>query len=237
MSTTPIYQKLYDGDALFDVPGDQMIVLRPQDTKSAVGVRNLKGCACIVLMGTTARSAIAVAHIADLLSNGHTSGGSPKSVESGSATMMGEMHYMHLLRRVLDVFLKEPDLFQMPLAWGIFARHESEVPMDHLRQRTSSVLRHLQVQMKVSLYEVEPPTAGLLQPGNRTAVVVRHRAELPEIYVDDRLVYPSDHSGSLALVFNELGIPQNREEQVNVYDRNENTDAGAGEAQEDHYLV
>lgn len=50
-------------------------------------------------------------------------------------------------------------------------------------------------------------------PDRLTVVAVRYIPELPEIYVNNRLLYPKIHSRSLALAFNKLGLRQADHEQ------------------------
>jgi hypothetical protein len=163
-------------------------VLRPQDTHLAIGVRNLDGYSCLVLTGTSPKSAIITAHI---------------------SVLDGEEHYMSLLRLMVSIFVKEQDLFQLPLAWGIFNHHHKDgFPLNHLAERTLRVFQHLHVKLQIYNCDLHDQVEAHLSPGRHTVVAVRHEAELPEMYIEDRLVYPSVHSGSLALEFNRLGLRQ-----------------------------
>jgi hypothetical protein len=162
--------------------------LRPQDTHLAIGVRNLDGYSCLVLTGTSPKSAIITAHI---------------------SVLDGEEHYMSLLRLMVSIFVKEQDLFQLPLAWGISNHHHKDgFPLNHLAERTLRVFQHLHVKLQIYNCDLHDQVEAHLSPGRHTVVAVRHEAELPEMYIEDRLVYPSVHSGSLALEFNRLGLRQ-----------------------------
>jgi hypothetical protein len=162
--------------------------LRPRDTRLAIGIRNLDGSSCLTLMGTSPKSAIMTAHMSALDS---------------------EEHYMSLLRLMINIFLKEQELFQLPLAWGIFSHdHKGGFPLNHLIERTLRVFQHLHVHLRISHYDLHDQAKAHLLPGRHTVVAVRHEVELSEMYIEDRLVYPSIHSGSLALEFDRLRLGQ-----------------------------
>lgn len=162
-----------------------MGVLRSQDTKNAIGVRDLNGCSCLVLMGTGPKSAIITAHI---------------------SITDSEEHYMSLLRLMISIFLKEQELFQLPLAWGIFSHHRKDgFQFNHLAERTLRVFQHLRVHLQIIICGA---SATQFPHDGYAVVAVRHEPELPEIYVKNRLIYPRVHSGSLALISNRLGIRQ-----------------------------
>jgi hypothetical protein len=187
-ATESIFHKLDGRGAISSVARDRVEVLRPQDTHLAIGVRNLDGYSCLVLTGTSPKSAIITAHI---------------------SVLDGEEHYMSLLRLMVSIFVKEQDLFQLPLAWGIFNHHHKDgFPLNHLAERTLRVFQHLHVKLQIYNCDLHDQVEAHLSPGRHTVVAVRHEAELPEMYIEDRLVYPSVHSGSLALEFNRLGLRQ-----------------------------
>lgn len=183
-----IFHELDGRGAILSVARDRVEVLRPQDTHLAIGVRDLDGYSCLILMGTSPKSAIITAHI---------------------SVLDGEEHYMSLLRLMVSIFVKEQHLFQLPLAWGIFSHHHKDgFPFNHLAERTLRVFQHLHVKLHISHYDLYDQAEAHSSPGRHTVVAVRHEAELPEMYIEDRLVYPSVHSGSLALEFNRLGLRQ-----------------------------
>lgn len=188
-----IFHTLEGRGAIVSVARDRVEVLRPQDTQLAIGVRDLDGYSCLVLTGTSPKSAIIMAHI---------------------SALDGEGHYMSFLRLMVSIFMKEQDLFQLPLAWGIFSHHHKDgFPLNHLAERTLRVFQHLRVKLQISHYDLHDQVEAHSSPGRHTVVAVRHEAELPEMYIEDRLVYPSVHSGSLALEFNRLGLRQIGHEQ------------------------
>jgi hypothetical protein len=209
MATKSIFQKLEDQEAIFRVPRDHVKVLKPQYTKAAIGVRNLDGCSCLVLMGTSLKSAIIMTHISTFLSGEHTTGSSSERAKRGVTTSEGEVHYMELLRRMVGVFIQEQELSQLPFAWGIFHRHDKDgIPLNHLVERTWKVFQHLGVKLQIFFCDIGSATVAQSSPERQPVVAVRHEAEVPEIYVDNRLVYPRVHSGSLALEFDRLGLRQ-----------------------------
>lgn len=188
LATKSIFEKLDNRSAISSVPKDQVGVLKPQDTQSAIGVRELHGSSCLILMGTSPRSAIITAHI---------------------SASDDEDHHMSLVRRVISIFIKEQELFQLPLAWGIFGVHYKDItPLNPLGERTFQVFQHIHVELRLILYDLLSTNAAQLSPARHTVVVVRHEAGLPELYVEDRLVYPSIHSGSLTLEHERLGLRQ-----------------------------
>jgi len=181
-----------------------MRILRPDDRAPAIGARDFDGVdgvgACLLLLGTTAKSsAIAVAHIA---AGSHLGTASENSTEAetergGTPASPEEVHYMEMVRRTVGGFLKEPDLFQMPLAWAIFPPHEDVVMLRRLQQRMQTVFRHLNIELKVLSCEKRSDV-----------VAVRHGSEATEVYVGDQLIHPRVHSGSLALVLDGMGVRQ-----------------------------
>jgi hypothetical protein len=187
-ATESIFHKLEGEGAILSVARNRVEVLRPQDTGLAIGIRNLDGYSCLMLMGTSPKSAIMMAHISVLDS---------------------EEHYMSLLRLMINIFLKEQELFQLPLAWGIFSHeHKGGFPLNHLTEMTLRVFQHLRVHLQISHYDLHDQAEAHLLPGRHTVVAVRHEVELSEMYIEDRLVYPSVHSGSLALEFDRLRLEQ-----------------------------
>jgi hypothetical protein len=106
------------------------------------------------------------------------------------------------------VLIKEPELFSLPLAWGIFGQHEGDIQLENLKEKTSKGFKHLSVKLEMSLYDAHHPGGITSSTDGSTVVAVRHEAEAPEIYVEDRLMHPRVHSGSLALSLDKLGLKQ-----------------------------
>jgi hypothetical protein len=212
MATRSIYRKLDDQRAILNVPMDHAKTLRPQDPRAAIGVQISDGSFCLIMMGITLKAAITMAHIARVDPSGYISGSSLQSTKREVTTTTSEVHYMDLLRKVVDASLKEPELYQMPLAWGVFGlckdKCEDDVVIKNIRERMARVFQHLGVNLGVSFYEMVPRPATPSCLTGRTVVVVRYESEIPEIYVGNRLMYPKDHSGSLALTFDKLGLGQ-----------------------------
>lgn len=116
---------------------------------------------------------------------------------------------MSLVRLMIGIFIKEHEFFQLPRVWGIFNHsHKDDHQIDLLAQRTARVFQHLDVQFE-TLFQASPPAETVHPPHNRfTVVAVRHEPESPEIYVENCLLYPNLHSGSLALICEKLGFRQ-----------------------------
>jgi hypothetical protein len=208
MASRSGFEKLDNEGAILDVPRTQVSILRPQDHQSAIGTGDFNGHACLVLMGTSPRSAVIMAHF-------HQSGAgrctSEKQPGSGGEVLLlteVEVNYMNMLRKVVKLLLDEHELFQLPLAWVVLGHYDNPALLQLLREKTLKIFQHLRVQTGVSLHEECIMNAAQSPSLARAVFVVRHGYEVPELYVGDRLVYPKDHSGSLALVFDKVGLRQ-----------------------------
>lgn len=135
---------------------------------------------------------------------------------------------MSLVQLMIGIFIKEQDFFQLPRVWGIFNHgHKDDPHIDLLAQRTVRVFQHLDVQFEI-LFQALPPAETVHPLHDRfTVVAVRHEPELPEIYVEDCLLYPNVHSGSLALIHERLGFRQTDHEHGDDEER-----GGEGQAME-----
>lgn len=153
-------------------------------------------------------SAIIMACIDSFSSRGDTSEDGPGSDTRIHTTSSDDVHYMSLLRGAISMLIKEPELFQLPLAWGIFRQYEGDIQLENIKEKTSKVFKHLSVRQEMSFYEAHHPGAIPSSTDGSTVIAVRHEAEAPEIYVEDRLVHPKVHSGSLALLLDKLGLKQ-----------------------------
>jgi hypothetical protein len=208
MANRSVFEKLDDEGAILDVPRDQVFILRPQDHLSAIGTGDFNGHACLVLMGTSPRSAVIMAHF-DQFSAGRCTSES-KSGSGGEIPFLTEVevNYMSMLRKVVRLFLDEHELFQLPLAWMVLGHHDNPALLQLLREKTLKIFQHLRVQTGISLHKECIMRAAQLQSLTRAVSVVRHGNEVPELYTGDCLVYPRVHSGSLALAFDKLGLRQ-----------------------------
>jgi hypothetical protein len=183
-----VFYELHHRDAILTVARDQVVVLRPQDTQYAIGIQDLSSYCCLVLIGTSPRPAIMMARI---------------------CTSDGEEHYMSLLRLMIRIFMEEQELFRLPRAWGIFGHgQKDDVQINLLTHRTARVFQHLNVPLEITFRASQ--SEGVAHPlrDQLTVVAVRHEPEVPEIYVEGRLLYPKVHSGSLALAYHTLGLRQ-----------------------------
>jgi hypothetical protein len=110
---------------------------------------------------------------------------------------------------MIGIFMKEQELFQLPRAWLIFGHSQKcDLQVDLLTQRTARVFQHLNVQLDIA-FRASHPAEVIYPLSDQLAVVaVRHEPEPLEIYVRDRLSYPKVHTGSLALVYDKLGVRQ-----------------------------
>ena len=121
---------------------------------------------------------------------------------------------MSSLRIMIGIFIKEQRLFRLPLAWGIFGpRQNDDDQITPLTERTTRVFQHLNVRLVVSVGASNTAAAMHNPPDRLTVVAVRYIPGLPEIYVNNRLLYPKIHSGSLTLAFDKLGLKQADHEQ------------------------
>jgi hypothetical protein len=116
---------------------------------------------------------------------------------------------MSLLGLMISIFLKEQELFQLPLAWGIFSHDQKDgFPSNHLAERTSRVFYYLHVKLQISHYDLHDRVEAHPFPGRHTVVAVQHEVELSEMDIEDRLSYLPVYSGSLALEFDRLKLRQ-----------------------------
>jgi hypothetical protein len=188
MATKSVFHGLRHRDAILTVSRDQVVVLRSHDPQYAIGAQDLDRYCCLVLIGTRPGPAIMMAQI---------------------CTSDGEEHYMSLLRLMIGMFMKEQELFQLPHTWLIFGHGQKmDFQINLLTQRTARVFRHLSVKFEVVLRASRPAETMHPLHNQLEVVAVRHEPELPEIYIEDCLLYPKVHSGSLALAHNRLGLRQ-----------------------------
>jgi hypothetical protein len=202
-----IYHKLNNKNAVLSVFTDQVIILRPEDTFSAIGTYNLDGCSCLLGLGTAPGSAIVVARISHLpigsASNDHS-----ENPGKALSTLNYDEHYMSLVRRVINTMMVNHKLFQLPIVYGIFGQYKGEVLLEQLRKRTAKVFSHLNIELRSFLYEVQC-SDGIQQPQRESTVVaVQHPAKMPELYIGSYLAHPANFSGSLASILDRLGLEQ-----------------------------
>jgi hypothetical protein len=138
-----LFQELDDRDAILCVAKDQAEVLKPRCPQSAIGARGRHGHSYLVLMGTAPDSAIIMAHLDSSQPRKHT-----PSIDAGVAEDCASV------RRVALLFVRESDLFRLPVACLIMNPHQRcEVSLSPLADRTVAVLKHLRVDTTVSFYE------------------------------------------------------------------------------------
>jgi len=210
MSAKSIFQKLDGRNAILHVSRNELDILRPESTRCAIGTRDMNESSCIVLMGMSPRSAIVMARSSGFVLEGYVSGTPSQSAGNRGNATIGGLHstYMGMLRRVVSAFLKEPELFQMPLAWCMFSQTQDDTVLKQLHDSTLRAFGHLHVEARASLYPGSHLSSELWRSGRHSLLVVRDRDEAPEIYIEDHLVCPDDYSGSLALVLDKLGLQQ-----------------------------
>lgn len=208
MSKPSIYHRLNENNAILSVFKDQVNILKSEDPWSAIGTYDLDGCSCLLVMGTTPGSAILVARIG-YLPIGFAGSSHLGSLGRPLSTPNYDEHYMSLVRMVINTMMSNPKLFQLPIVCGIFGQHKDDVPLEHLRKRTTKVFSHLNISLLSSLYEIEHLNGLQRSSGKSTVVAVQHPAKMPELYIGNCLVYPATYSGSLASIFDKLGLEQN----------------------------
>jgi hypothetical protein len=207
MVKSSIYHRLNDKNAILSVFKDQVVVVRPGDTFSAIGTYDLDGCSCLLGLGTTPGSAIVVARISHLPVESAGSNHSENLRRALSASNYDE-HYMSLVRRVVSTMMSNHKLFQLPIVFAIFGQYKSEVLLEHLSGGTAKVFSHLNIELRSSLYEVRYLDGIRRSLRESTVVAVQHPTKMPELYIGNCLAHPSDFSGSLASVFDRLGLEQ-----------------------------
>jgi hypothetical protein len=191
MPKESIFQRLEEYDTLVEVPLGSLATLEPADNHHAVRARLSKGEHCVILMGTFAGSAVAVAKIAAIHS-------SDLEVLLGKPTGIStDVDYMTSVRRVLAAYLKRPDLYRAPVAW-LFSDDPSSASCAFIRGGISKALQHLCIELRCGQQLCSYGTA--ISRYGCTVVAVRHPIGLSEVYVDGRLAYPKAPSGALAFV-------------------------------------
>jgi hypothetical protein len=205
MAASSVFEELDHQGAILGVPRDQVLILRPQDSKSAIGTQRFNGHACLVLMGTSPRSAVIMAHFECLSAEESSS----KMIlgSEGESSFLAEMevNYVSMLRKAVKLFLDEHDLFQLPLAWVVLRHHDKPALSALLREKTLKIFQHLRIQTGVSICNESIIEAASPQPPKCKVFTVRSGTGMSEIHVGDDLVYPKVCSGSLASAFDELG--------------------------------
>lgn len=206
MDKGSLYHRLNDKDALLSVFKDQVNILRPNDPCSAIGTYDLNGCSCLLVLGTAPGSAIVVARITFLgdspADESDMSSRDPKFVSAN------DEHFMSLVRRLVSFTMSYPDLFQLPVVCGIFGQCRDRPVLEQLRDRTRRVCNHLGIEMHSFHYTTTDMHDAKQSSGQSTVVVVRHQAKNPELYIGNLLAWPAKASGCLDAVFEELGIDQ-----------------------------
>ena len=205
MAASSVFEELDHQGAILDVPRDQVLILRPQDSKSAIGTQRFNGHVCLVLMGTSPRSAIIMAHFDCSSAERSSSKTMPESEGESSFLTEMELNYMSMLRKAVKLFLDEHDLFQLPLAWVVLRHHDNPALSALLREKTLKIFQQLRIQTGVSICNESIIEAASPQPPKCKVFTVRSGTGMSEIHVGDDLVYPKVCSGSLASAFDELG--------------------------------
>jgi hypothetical protein len=185
-----LFQELDDRDAILCVAKDQAEVLKPRCPQSAIGARGRHGHSYLVLMGTAPDSAIIMAHLDSSQPRKHTPSIDAGVTEDCTSESGRDEHSMSLVRRVALLFVREPDLFRLPVACLIMNPHQRcEVSLSPLADRTVAVLKHLRVDTTVSFYEESWPEVVGISSDGYTVVAVRHGDGSSEIYAGNRLIF------------------------------------------------
>lgn len=228
MATRSIRRKLDHQKAIVKVPMDHARSLRPQDPRAAIRGQTLDGSSFLIIMGTAPKAVITTEHILHVEPSECTSDTILESIRREATTTMSDADVLHmnLSQKVVNASLKRPELYQMPLAWGVYSQcKDNDVVINNVRERMARVFRHLGVNLGGSLYKMFPTSAFPFCMTGRIMLVVRCDSETPEIYVGNRLVYPNDHSGALAQTLNKLGLGQIYRELEDDEDQDGDTDS------------
>jgi hypothetical protein len=205
MATRSVFEELDNQGAILNMLRDQVLILRPHDSKSAVGTQRFDGHACLVLMETSPRSAVVMAHF-DCYSVGRSSRNIMLGNEGESSFLTEvEVNYMSMLRKAVKLLLDEHDLFRPTLAWVVLRHHDNPALSALLQEKTLKIFQHLRIQTGVSVCNESIKKASSLQPPECKVFAVRSGTGVPEIHVGDDLVYPKCHSRSLTPAFAKPG--------------------------------
>jgi len=205
MATRSVFEEFDNQGAILDVPRDEVLILRPQDSKFAIGTQRFNGHACLVLMGISPGSAIIMARFDCIGASRSSSEIIPGSEEEKFSLAEVEVDYMRMLRKVVKLFLDEHDLFRLPLAWLVLHHHDNPALSALLREKTHKIFQHLRIQTGVSICNESIIRAVSPRPPKCKVFAVRSGTGVPEIHVGDDFVYPKVYSGSLAPAFDKLG--------------------------------
>jgi hypothetical protein len=116
------YDRLNDKHAILDVPKDHISLLIRGDPWSAIGTSDLEGSPPLLVMGTSPGSTIVIArmnsNLTDRLAGSSRPGGTGEEV----ATLNVEESYMSVVRNFISIVTRTPELFQLPVACGLYRK-------------------------------------------------------------------------------------------------------------------
>ncbi|KAK0928934.1 hypothetical protein LTR29_017230 [Friedmanniomyces endolithicus] len=177
MADGSIFARLDDEEQILTVGMNEVAILEPDDDYVAIGTQNLNGCSGVVVMGR----GIIMAHISP-----YPTGRSDNGNSDGRA---GMRHFAELLAEVRDLHNQHSTLFSDDaVGWGIFARFEGEVPLEHHMDLATRMFSAMGLPQQPAFYDVHIPRRDDSPPAKGTAVALRGtRTREPQLFVEDVL--------------------------------------------------
>jgi hypothetical protein len=207
MLRTSIYRRLIDFHSILDVSKHHIRILKQGDPWPAIGMRDLDGSPCLLVMGTSPGYSILIARMDRYLPDRLAGSSHPEGVDISATMSNAEENYMSVVPAVISMVIGNPGEFELPIAQDIFGHNKGDGVLHYMMQRLRQVFEHLNIGLAFSSYEVQDYHGGQQLSGE--VVAAMHCSTLvPELYVGNRLVYPTDYSGSLALILDKLGLEQ-----------------------------
>jgi hypothetical protein len=188
--TMSVPEELHSHSETSGLSKNRVLILRPQEVQPGMNMQRLDGGICLVFMGTSPGSAVVMVRY-DLSrvckcieENGMRSG------ENYPSLREVEEDYMRTVRKVVKLFLDEPDLFHLPLAWLVLSHDGHPGLLGIIQSRTTKVFQHLQVPTGISVCDENTLGENQLQSQGPAVSAIRNGTGLLELYVRGRLLYP-----------------------------------------------
>lgn len=176
MAEGSIFARFKDEEQLLEVDMNEVEILEPDDEETAIGTQNLRGCSTVIVQG----QAIILAHVSPYPT---------EEVEDEDDARAGLRHFASKLAEVRELYNQHSNHFQgASLAWGIFARFEGEVALQHHLDLAGRFFSAMGLPTQPAFYDVHLPRRTDPPPGEGTVVAFRATASAEaRIFVEDSL--------------------------------------------------
>ena len=179
-ATVSVSGELHNHIGTYNLFKNRVLVLRPQDNQSGIGLQRLGGYACLVFMGTTPGSAVTMVHYDSSRVSRCIEEGGKRTGEIYHSLIEVEEDYMRTLRKVVKLFLDEHELFQHPLAWLVLSHNGHPGLVGIIQNRTTKVFQHLQIRTSISVCSESTLGEAQLQSQESAVSAVRNDTGLLE---------------------------------------------------------